>query len=250
MGYSGLGRPYNRWLYRVRRHVFQRMVSSLDLPSPAAELTALDVGSGTGFYIERWREVGVQSIAGCDLTSVSIERLRDRFPDLDFYQLDVSTGDPLPPIGPFDLISAFDILFHIVDDDRYRQAIYNISELLKPGGWFLFSENFVHGSAVRTPHVVSRPAVEIRATLESVGMTVVDQRPMFVLMNYPVDTRSEVAGRLWGLATLPIRATGRLGSGLGFLAGGLLYPLELVLTSMMRRGPSTEVAIARKLPAA
>ena len=43
----------------------------------------------------------------------------------------------------FDAVSAFDVLFHIVDDAAYGRAFQNIASLLKPGGWFLWSDNFL-----------------------------------------------------------------------------------------------------------
>jgi len=46
------GRRYNAWLYRVRRRRFRALVRSLRLSTP--ELAVLDVGSGTGFYVEQW----------------------------------------------------------------------------------------------------------------------------------------------------------------------------------------------------
>ena len=56
VGYQALGRPFNTWMYRVRRSVFLREVSALKLPLQTARV--LDVGSGTGFYVRRWQELG------------------------------------------------------------------------------------------------------------------------------------------------------------------------------------------------
>ena len=62
-------------------------------------------------------------------------------------------GAPLAPcfveeLGRFQAISAYDVLFHIVDDARYERAIQNISALLSPGGVFFFSDLFLHGETL------------------------------------------------------------------------------------------------------
>jgi SAM-dependent methyltransferase len=63
-------------MYRVRREVFLREAAALGLDPHSARV--LDVGSGTGFSIRRWLELGVGSITGCDLAESAVERLRSR----------------------------------------------------------------------------------------------------------------------------------------------------------------------------
>ena len=73
VGYRALGRRFNTWMYRVRREVFLREVGSLDLDWPRTRV--LDVGSGTGFYVQAWRDLGAGSVTGCDLTQAAVDRL-------------------------------------------------------------------------------------------------------------------------------------------------------------------------------
>ena len=81
-----MGRRYNEWMYRVRGRVFDAVVARHFLPggrpSPApgaAPFKVLDVGAGTGFYVDRWLALG-GSVTGVDLTDVAVDRLRERFP--------------------------------------------------------------------------------------------------------------------------------------------------------------------------
>lgn len=92
----------------------------------------LDVGCGTGFFIERWRKLGAKNIVGVDITSVAIKNLREKYSDVEFYQMDI--GDSIQSVlkGNFCAVSAFDVLYHIVDDKKYVKAINNIYSLLKP----------------------------------------------------------------------------------------------------------------------
>ena len=72
VGRRNCGLPFNKWTYRARRSVFLRIVRSVDVEFSSA--ACLDIGAGTGFYIDCWRELGVRSVAGIDLTDVAVYR--------------------------------------------------------------------------------------------------------------------------------------------------------------------------------
>src|SRR2546425_7670378 len=160
----------------------------MDLQSAAV----LDVGCGTGFYIDQWKHLGVRTIAGIDLTDVAVQRLRRRFPNEQFYQLDIADDLAIRGMSQYDAVSAFDVLFHITDDGRFQKAIDNIHAMLRPGGLFLFSDNFIHIQTARTAHHVSRPLWAIQRVLHKSGFQVLKRVPMFVSMNYPADTKSSI----------------------------------------------------------
>jgi SAM-dependent methyltransferase len=244
VGFTSLGRNYNQWLYRIRRRVFLREVGSLPIHWRAARV--LDVGAGTGFYIQLWGQLGVASVTGADLTSVAVARLRKRFPGNEFLQLDI--GAPLDDclLRSFDIVSALDVLFHIVNDDRYRAAISNIHSLLRPGGWFIFSDQLLHSPTRRAMHQVDRSMGDVMSALEMAGFEVVRRKPMFVLMNYPLDATGRGPAFLWRAVTYPVRKSKLLTGPLGEALGAVLYPFEVVLTKFLREGPSTEIVICRK----
>ncbi len=84
----------------------------------------LDVGSGTGFYVGLWREAGAASIRGSDVSPTAVARLRTRaFPAIRIDRFDLSGAAEDLPDGPFDLVSAFDVLFHLIDDAAYGRAL-------------------------------------------------------------------------------------------------------------------------------
>jgi SAM-dependent methyltransferase len=239
VGYAGLGLRYNRWLYRVRSFVFRRTLRRAGLNVDSAQV--LDVGSGTGFYINEWLRAGAKDVIGSDLTRVATGRLRETFPQLEFVQLDIS-AEPAFPAASFDVISAFDVLFHVVDDHRYRAAIANIATLLREGGYFVFSENFVRGQPAKHVHMVSRSRAEIEGLLAEFGFDVVIRRPMFILMNSPIDSGSAILHVIWD----HLRRIVSCHEAFGAAAGALLFPLEVALVSILRQGPSAEVMVCRK----
>jgi len=253
VGYLRLGRRFNQWMYRIRGEVFDRVVQGIGngdwgsreqvVRSGWTGASVLDVGAGTGFYVDRWKRLGAR-ITGLDLTDVAVEELSRCFPGNRFVRADI--GGPLDqmPLRPasFDAISAFDVLFHIVDDAAYSRAFQNIASLLRPDGWFLWSDNFLRHNAERVRHQASRPMAESLRIVEAAGLTVVTRVPMFVLMNYPADTRSRLARWAWTAMVAPAM----LGEPLGWALGAALYPLERVLVRAKRESPSTELMVCRR----
>jgi SAM-dependent methyltransferase len=240
VGFRGIGRPYNEWLYRVRSRVFRRLVKKIEPSLHSARV--LDIGSGTGFYVREWLRLGVDSLVASDITEVSCERLRQEFPTIEVQNLDIGSDVQALEAGSFDVVSAFDVLFHIRDDDQYRQALANIASFLRPGGHFLYSDNFLRAGEHRAVHQVSRLRSDIESSLAANGLTIIERRPMFVLMNAPVDTQSALLKAFWSRLESQLKKSERHSR----ILGGALYPLEIGLTKVMREGPTTEVVLCRK----
>jgi SAM-dependent methyltransferase len=240
VGWLGLGEDFNRWMYRVRRQVFLRTARRAIAEPGAASV--LDVGSGTGFYIERWHELRAGEVSGADLTKVAVDRLTERFPGDTFTQLDLTGDVGVLAATHYDAISAMDVLFHIVDDEGFNRAVQNLHALLRPGGCLIFSENLIHGEWIRAEHQVIRDIDWVLGSLARAGFEVVSRRPLFVLMNTPVDSSSQLRKRFWGLLMTGARRGPRWASALG----AALYPIELCLTSALRESPTTEIVVARK----
>ena len=242
VGSLAYGRQYNRWLYRVRRHAFLDVRRSLDKDPRKARV--LDVGCGTGFYLDLWREQGVAQLSGLDFSASTIERLRPEYPHVELHQADI--GDSVPPAasGSFDIVGAFDVLFHIVDDTRYENALRNIHAMLDRDGLFLYSDNFIRSEPRRhLDYWKSRTLREIEAALERAGFRILERKPVFVLMGSPVDSDSRLHRLLWDSTMKVVQRS----EAVGFALGAGLFPWELLLRKILPEGPSTEVAVCRKL---
>ncbi len=242
VGFRRLGPGFNRWSYRVRAAAFRRAVRPLTGERPPRRV--LDVGSGTGFYLDLWRRLGAEEIVGSDITETAVEKLARANPQARVLRLDA--GDAVLPEqlepGSFDYVSAMDVLFHVMDDGRYERAFRNLAGLLRPGGYLVFSEDFVHGERSEGSHKVVRPIEQIQSCVAAAGLQPVRRRPIFFLMNRPLDSESRALERWWGF----LRST--LGSrpGLGGPLGALLYPAERALGAVRSEGPSTELMVCRK----
>lgn len=238
VGYHGLSNAFVSWLYRVRVRRFRSMARAYANP----QMRVLDVGTGGGFYLSLWRSLGARDLTATDLTEASLSAIRKRFPGVHTVRFDVTDANLPLEAASFDAITCMDVMHHIMEDAQYDQAMRNFARLLRPGGVLIFTDNFLHAQqAFVAPHSTNRPLAQIESILRAAGFTVQKRRPMFVLMNNPVDSSSGLFKFYW-------KAMGFLceNAVFGAIAGAMLYPLELLLTSVLYEGPSTEICVARR----
>jgi 2-polyprenyl-3-methyl-5-hydroxy-6-metoxy-1,4-benzoquinol methylase len=176
-GEPGLSEAYNERCYRLRAYVLQAMLAKHGID--VAGKKVLDAGCGTGFFVEHFLSRGAR-VTGVDLTEVSAARLSGRFPEARFEVADLSDWTPS---DAYDVVSCFDVLFHIVDDERWARALTNLVAAVKPGGVLAFSEIFLPGRRHREAHNTERGRERYRAELGARGMSWLDERPTHHLMN-------------------------------------------------------------------
>jgi SAM-dependent methyltransferase len=241
VGYLQLGQFFNVWMYQIRKNIFFRNVKPL--VRNWGNKDVLDIGSGTGFYINLWKSLKVNSVTATDISTHAINNLQEIFPDIDCFEIDIS--DSLPDTireKKFHVVSAFDVLFHIVDDRKYENSIGNIFDMLNPGGYFIFSENFLQGKTLRKAGQVSRSQNDIESGLRKAGFKTILHVPMFVIMNYPMDSKNRFYKRSWGRTMSIVERF----PAAGIIMGGIMFPFELALTSKPKDSPSTELMICVK----
>jgi len=175
-GETGLSLAYNRACYELRLEVLGRALREAGVDPRGKRV--LDVGCGTGFFTAWYLERGAR-VTGVDIAPTSVERLRASFPEATFLLADVSeTG----PEGPFDVVNAFDVLYHVVDDGRWEAAVRRLGEAVAPGGTLLVTDTFARLGAI-AEHNRMRPLAEYRRVLEPLGFTLGRIRPTHVLLN-------------------------------------------------------------------
>ncbi|MDQ6839035.1 MAG: methyltransferase domain-containing protein [Actinomycetota bacterium] len=96
----------------------------------------LDVGCGNGAYTTVLGE-GFEEVHAIDVEPHRIEQFRQRSAADPKYSIAVGTAEALDfPDDHFDVVTAIEVLEHIVDLDR---ALGEIGRVLRPGGAFLVS---------------------------------------------------------------------------------------------------------------
>jgi SAM-dependent methyltransferase len=175
-GETVMSLAYNRACYALRAQVLARALAAERL-DPAGR-TVLDVGCGSGFFTAWYLARGAR-VTGIDIAPTSVQRLSARHPDARFMLADVSET---PVEGTFDIVNAFDVLYHIVDDTRWEAAVRHLARAVAPGGALLVTDAFADMGAL-AGHNRMRPLARWRALLEPAGLAVRRPVPTHVLLN-------------------------------------------------------------------
>ena len=175
-GEPGLSLAYNRACYELRRRVLERALSEAGFDPRGRSV--LDVGCGTGFFTAYYLSRGGR-VTGMDIAPTSVERLQQRHPESRFLLADVSET---PLEQSFDLVNAFDVLYHITDDTRWARAVDHLARAVAPGGLLLLTDTFVERPGIATHNVV-RPLARYRERLQAAGLEPLAIHPTHVLLN-------------------------------------------------------------------
>jgi len=251
VGHAGVGLAFNRWAYAVRRAVLLRTLKRHGINIPGA--TLLELGFGTGFYLDLWTEQKVAHVTGFDITEIAVNAARERYSkSWTFNKADIGAPLPLPAelVGKYDIATAFDVLFHLVEDQNWNGALDNIARAVKPGGVALIFDKYQQQENAIS-HVRRRTLKTYQEALEKRGFEIVTLHPIFFLMNSPTDLSGFskfLFKTSWSLTKLPYKLGKHVGLGefFGTINGALLYWPERALSRIFSSGPSTKLLIARK----
>ena len=240
-GYRPLGLDYNRWLYRLKANKVKKVVTKYGTEIENANI--LDIGSGTGFYIEFWSNLGAKKVTGLDITNISVHNLQKKFPEYNFHRLNIADPSIENKIDKkFSIIGAFDVLYHIVDDNQFYNAISNIKRLSDENCLLFITDTFRHQSVKRSNYLVSRTLKTYLKILEKNDFTVVERIPVFFLMNPP----DEISNRcLKWLFDFIWRYLFQLIQRHGNVTGRILYFIDTVLTYLFRESPTVELMVCK-----
>lgn len=240
VGFIGFGIPFNFWMYKIRAVVFNSIIRQQKLDFSKEKV--LDVGSGSGFYLQQFKALKAADLSGSDFSDKAVRKLRTTFKGTKIINLDITGSVPKKGQKKYSLINAFDILYHIVDDKKYSRAIENISAMLKKNGLFIFTENFLQNKNQRDLFQVNRSRRTILKLLRKNHFQVLTVKPIFYLMNTPVDSESKFLKIWWFIFSNSITRLNFL----GHLFGAVLYPAELLLVKLAKNYPSTKIIVCKK----
>jgi ubiquinone/menaquinone biosynthesis C-methylase UbiE len=253
VGHSRFGLEYNVWLYRARLSVLRRLLKEKKINCSGRKL--LDIGVGTGFYINFWEKLGVKHITGIDITTKAVSELKKRYPNYRFIKADVSKAGFLPINEKFDIVTAFDILFHIVKQDEFEQAIKNLKKLCHRNTIILVMDNFLKECKPSRGHENDRTLKYYKNILSSNGIEIEGVRPIFYLMNTPIDIERIngnllkyfviVAWRMNTKVTRCLKKLGMLGRCVAYCWALTLYCIDRVILKCTSVGPSTKLLLAK-----
>jgi SAM-dependent methyltransferase len=182
VGYGALGPSYNQTMYEVRLRTLDRALHITGGPITGQHV--LEIGCGVGFYTEMCRRQAVASYTGVDITAVSVQTLSHKYPEYVFLQADI--GDSAFPVrDQFDVILIADVLFHIVDDARFQNAIANLAGCLRPAGRLILSDVLSVNTRLLASHFQSRALSDYEQSFGRQGLAVRHIEPIFALLQPP-----------------------------------------------------------------
>jgi ubiquinone/menaquinone biosynthesis C-methylase UbiE len=238
VGDISLTMNYNKWSYKVTRHILNKLIRKHSHPSDGK---ILDIGSGTGFVIEIWSNYKNKEISGIDISSEAVKNLKQKFPKYQFYEIDA--GSEMLPFqeNSIQTATAASVLYHVVEDDALKKLLKNVHRVLQNNGVFIFSDNFIHQSNYSITHQKCRTLENYEELLRESGFVIAGRVPNYILFNDPVDAKGKFYPRLWSLLT----RLSKKWKWFDAVIWPLLYPLEILLTNFKKESPAQEFMICR-----
>jgi SAM-dependent methyltransferase len=242
VGYAALGEGFNKAAYKLRIRALERILRR----NQACVTSTLEAAVGVGAYGPLWRRLEVRSWTGIDISPNAIKNVAGRYPDARFFVVDLSQpAFDYPEIGSsFDLVTAIDVLYHLVDDQSFVIALTNLAGCVRDGGHLVISDIFTDPECQTAPHVKRRPLSTYEAILVERGFQPIDREAVFAILADPLPGSKRLfAGRalfaVWQVLSKVISLTPR---SVRNFVGGLLVTLLTPLDALLRRA-----GFARKL---
>jgi SAM-dependent methyltransferase len=245
VGHPTLPLVFNRHLYA---NAARGVLRGLDAAGAGVRgRTVLDVGSGTGFWVDLWRREGAARVAGSDLVPAAVGRLRERFPGSEFAQADIGENAPFPG-ETFDLVTIMSVLHHVIDDERFERALANLASQVAPGGRLAVLDPLVVRRRWMPPeaesaHNVVRTLAQWESAAAGAGLRIATVVPTAAFFSDPVDAGSRPAFAahrfFWRGLTAAVKGRDRV-------AAAVVPPiaaLDRAVTARLHAGPATKLIV-------
>jgi glycosyltransferase involved in cell wall biosynthesis/SAM-dependent methyltransferase len=182
VGHQGFSERYNRYMYKLKKRSLEIALRQYGIRAKGQSV--LDIGCGNGFFVDYYARNG-SHVTGVDITDKSVKTLSAKFPSCVFVRADIGSAD-IGLSDTYDIVNAFDVLYHIIDDEAFNRAIANIGIRCKNGGWVLLTDAFDPNKNVGE-HVRYRDLKIYAEALDAAGIDIVGLIPVFHLMGMGVD---------------------------------------------------------------
>ena len=251
VGYAELGEGFNKAAYKLRFRALERLLRR----NKVCVTKTLEAAVGVGAYGPLWRHLEAKSWTGIDISPNAITNVAARYPNDSFFVVDVSRSDfNHAEIGaPFDLVTAIDILYHLVDDRSFVIALTNLAGCVRDGGHLVISDIFSDPARQTARHVKRRSFATYEAILAEHGFHPADREAVFAILADPLpSSRPRLIERAlfgaWRVLAKAISITPRFARNL--VGGGLvtlLTPLDALLRKAgFARNLNLELAIFKR----
>lgn len=185
VGQRSLGRAYNEYIYKRRIDVLQATLESIHFDPGLCNI--LDIGCGSGYYVNYWHTLGVRQLQGVDISADSVSKLRELYPEYIFAQADITAEDSAAQLaGKFSIITIFDVLYHITDDEKIRALLKTVNGCLKEDGHVIIFDQLCKHDYMLSHHVKFRSEQMFTGLLRQAGLAAIKKQPLFVFLAPPI----------------------------------------------------------------
>lgn len=180
VGHISFDQKYNQYLYALKLSRLEHIMKKHSICLRGKSIC--DIGCGTGVFVDYFNKKCVRQVIGVDIAPVSIQHLKSLFPTFDFIVADISK-EPIGIADKVDVVNAFDIFYHITENDLFEYALNNTSGILKTGGIAFITDAFGRKDSSPARHVHFRSWQIWNKALAKNNMRVLDIMPLYYSMN-------------------------------------------------------------------
>jgi SAM-dependent methyltransferase len=226
VGHAGYSEYYNRYIYRAKVRALRRTLRQHRVAIAGKHV--LDVGAGIGFWLRWYQDAGASQLTAIEISEAATIRLGAKFPSARVWSGDVAEEWPWPE--RFDLINAFDVLYHIVDRARFLNALIQMTRHLEPGGYLVVTDVFPPHEVRPGQHVCFHALKDYQNVLDAAACSILSIRPLYGLMNGVVFDRLAGSRRRWRKV---LRGLENMAAPLLYALDGLWIPAGLPNTKLL-----------------
>lgn len=236
VGHAGYSEYYNRYICRAKVRALRRTLRQHRIAIAGRHV--LDVGAGIGFWLRWYQDAGASQLTAIEISEAATTRLSAKFPSARVWSGDAAEEWPWP--DRFDLINAFDVLYHITEPSRFLDALTRMTRHVEPGGYLIVTDIFPPHEVRSGEHVCFHALKDYQKVLDAEACTILSICPLYGLLNGVVFDRLAGPRRRWR----------KVLRGLENVAAPLLYVLDGLLDSdgsPQHKAVSCAAQLGRKL---
>ena len=166
---------------RVNKMRKKRLFSQLDeiysrRDVDLSKAAVLDAGCGNGIYSRYYAEKRAE-VVGIDFSNQAIETIRENGINGEF---SVGSINQIPyRTDSFDVVHCFSVLYHIINDDAWEDAVAELCRVLKPGGILTLRVAWQEREQDVAEHVRFRSKGKYKQRLKAAGVTSSSTYPIY-----------------------------------------------------------------------
>src|SRR6266511_1516161 len=259
VGHPDMGTEFNRLAYDLRLNALVRALQkSACFPPPNS---IFEAAFGVGHYLKFWQSQHCRGVVGVDLSAQACKNAQRHFPEFDLREGDLAEinqwEDWLELVHSFAVVTAIDVIYHLIEDEAACRAVRNVAQLVAPKGILVLTDKFVQSPypVQEVPgHVMRRCLDWYTALLETQGLVLESTTPVFWCMDPPSrhDEQSlatTLAYVVWGMMRTGIKFwphNGRVQNFFGKSLGSIGKVLDHVIVPGLHNTSNLTLAVFRK----